>query len=64
MTRASVSQFPSLRHLAPEILDYIDGLDGTEGDLHLTARRLRDIAVLDDYDDQRARFRDLVGDAV
>ena len=36
----------------------------TEGGLHLTARRLRDIAVLDDHDEQRARFRDLVGDTV
>ena len=43
-------------------LEYIDGLDGTAGGLHLTARRLRDIAVLDDHDEQRARFRDLVGD--
>ena len=64
VTRARVSQILSLRRQAPEILEYIDGLDGTEGGLHLTARRLRNIAVLDDYDDQGARFRDLVGDAI
>ena len=40
------------------------GLDGTEGGLHLTACRLRAIAVLDDHDEQRARFRNLVGDTV
>ena len=64
MTRARVSQLLSLLHLAPEILAYIDGLHGTEGSLHLTARRLRAIAVLNDHDEQRARFRDLVGDTV
>ena len=64
VTRARVSQLLSLLRLAPEILEYIDGLDGTEGGLHLTARRLRDIAVLDDPDAQRARFRALVGDTV
>ena len=62
VTRARVSQLLSLLRLAPEILEYIDGLEGTEGGLHLTARRLRDIAVLDDPDEQRARFRALVGD--
>ena len=64
VTRARVSQLLSLLRLAPEILAYIDGLHGTEGCLHLTARRLRAIAVLDDPDEQRARFRDLVGDTV
>ena len=64
LTRARVSQLLSLLRLAPEILEYIDGLDGTEGGLHLTARRLRDIPVLDDPDAQRARFRALVGDTV
>ena len=49
VTRARISQLMSLLRLAPEILEYIDGLDGTEGGLHLTARRLRDIAVLDDH---------------
>ena len=63
LTRARVSQIMSLLRLAPEILANIDGLDGTEGRLHLTARRLRDIAVLDDHDEQRARFLELVGDA-
>ena len=63
MTRALISQLMSLLRLAPEILAYIDRLDGTEGCLYLTARRLRDIAVLDDHDEQRARFRDLVGAA-
>ena len=43
VTRARVSQLLSLLRLAPEILEYIDGLEGTEGGLHLTARRLRDI---------------------
>ncbi len=64
VTRARISQLMSLLRLAPEILEYIDGLDGTEGCLHLTARRLRDIAVLNDHDEQRARFRDLVEDTV
>ena len=64
MTHARISQLLSLLRLAPEILEYIDGLDGTEGSLHLTARRLRNIAVLDDHDEQRARFRDLVDDTV
>ena len=62
VTRARVSQIMRLLRLAPEILAYIDGLDGDEGGLHLTERRLRDIAVLDDQDVQRVRFRDLVGD--
>ena len=61
VTRARVSQLLGLLRLAPEILSYIDGLSGTEGALHLTARRLRDIAILDNRDEQRARFRDLVG---
>ena len=61
VTRARISQLMSLLRLAPEILKYIDGLDGTEGGLYLTARRLRDIAVLDDHDEQLDRFRDLVG---
>ena len=38
------------------------GLEGTERGLHLIARQLRDIAVLDDPDEQRARFRVLVDD--
>ena len=62
LSNARVSQLMSLLRLAPEILAYIDRLDGTEGCLHLTAYRLRDIAVLSDHDEQRARFRDLVGD--
>ena len=62
VTRARVSQLLSLLRLAPEILEHIDGLDGDEGGLHLTERRLRDIAILDDQDVQRVRFRDLVGD--
>ena len=61
VTRARVSQLLGLLRLAPEILSYIDGLSGTEGALHLTARGLRDIAILDNRDVQRARFRDLVG---
>ena len=64
VTRARVSQIMSLLRLAPEILAYIDRLDGNEGGLHLTERRLRDIAVLDDQDAQRARFWELVGGAV
>ena len=62
VTRARISQLMNLLHLAPEILAYIDGLDGAEGCLHLTARRLRSIAVLDDHDEQLARFWELVGD--
>ena len=62
VTRARVSQIMSLLRLAPEILAYIDGLDGDEGGLRLTERRLRAIAVLGDHDEQRARFRELVGD--
>ena len=61
VTRARISQLMNLLRLAPEILAYIDGLDGTEGRLYLTPRRLRDIALLDDHDAQRVRFRDLVG---
>ena len=60
VTRAKISQTLSLLRLAPEILAYIDGLEGTEGCLHLTARRLRDLAVLDDHDEQRRRFRALL----
>ena len=62
VSRARISQLMSLLRLAPEILEHIDGLDGTEGRLHLTARSLRDIAVLDDHDEQKDRFRDLVAD--
>ena len=62
LSRARISQLMSLLRLAPAIITYIDRLDGTEGACHLTARRLRDIAVLDDHGEQRARFRDLVGD--
>ncbi len=64
VTRARISQLMSLLRLAPQILEYIDRLNGTEGCLHLTARRLRDIAVLDDHDEQRVRFRDLVGNTL
>ena len=62
VSRARISQLMSLLRLAPEILEYIDGLDGTEGGYYLTAGRLRRLAVLDNHDEQRARFRDLVGD--
>ena len=61
VTRARVSHVMRLLRLSPEILAYIDGLGGSEGCLHLTERGLRDIAVLDDHDEQGARFRDLVG---
>ena len=61
LSRARISQLMSLLRLAPGILAYIDGLDRTAGRLHLTARKLRAIAVLDDHDEQQARFRDLVG---
>ena len=54
----------SLLRLAAEIPEYIDDLDGKEGGLHLTARRLRDIAVLEGHDEKRARFLDLLGDTV
>ena len=62
VTRARISQLMSLLRLAPEILEYIDALDGTEGGYYLTARRLRHIAALDDHAEQLARFRGLVGD--
>ena len=60
VSRARVSQLMSLLRLAPEILAYIDRLDGTEGCFHLASRGFRDIAVLDDHTQQLARFRDLV----
>lgn len=61
VTRARVSQVMTLLRLAPEIIEYIDDLDGTEGYLHLTERRVRAIALLEDHDAQRAAFGDLVG---
>jgi len=61
VTRARVCQVMSLLRLAPEILEYIGDLDGSEGCLHLTERRIREIAVIEDQDEQRARFGEMVG---
>jgi len=61
VTRARVSQIMGLLRLAPEILDNIDDLDGSEGCLHLTERKLRQISVLTDHQEQLARFSELVG---
>jgi hypothetical protein len=61
VTRARVSQIMSLLKLAPEIQTYIDDLEGTEGCFHLSERKLRQIALLEDHDEQRARFGELVG---
>lgn len=61
VTRARVSQIMGLLRLAPEILDHIEDLEGSEGCLHLTERKLRQIAVLQDHQEQLARFSELVG---
>jgi hypothetical protein len=61
VTRARVSQVMTLLRLAPEIVEYIDDLDGSEGCLHLTERKVRAIALLEDHDAQRAAFGELVG---
>ena len=61
VTRARVSQIMALLKLAPEIMTYIDDLEGTEGCFHLSERKLRQIALLEDHDEQRARFGELVG---
>ena len=61
VTRARISQVMGLLKLAPEILDHIDDMDGNEGCLHLTERKLREIAVLQDHQSQLARFSELVG---
>ena len=61
VTRARVCQVMTLLRLAPEVMEYIDDLDGTEGCLHLTERRVRAVALLEDHDDQRAAFGELVG---
>ena len=61
VTRARISQVMGLLRLAPEILDHIDDMDGNEGCLHLTERKLRNIAVLQDHQEQLARFSELVG---
>jgi hypothetical protein len=49
-----------LLNLAPAILDHIDDLEGDEGCLYLTERKLRRIAMLPDPADQLACFKDLV----
>lgn len=61
VTRARVSQVMTLLRLAPEIVEYIDDLDGSEGCLHLTERKVRAIALLEDHAAQRAAFGELVG---
>ena len=61
VTRARVCQVMTLLRLSPEVMEYIDDLDGTEGCLHLTERRVRAVALLEDHDDQRAAFGELVG---
>lgn len=61
VTRARVSQVMTLLRLAPEIVEYIDDLDGSEGCLHLTERKVRAIALLEDHAAQRAAFGKLVG---
>jgi len=61
VTRARVSQVMTLLRLAPEIVEYIDDLDGSEGCLHLTERKVRAIALLENHDAQRAAFGELVG---
>ena len=44
LTRARISQILSLLRLAPEILDYIDNLNGDEGQMFLTAKMLLPLA--------------------
>ncbi len=61
VTRARVCQIMALLRLAPEIMQYIDDLGGDEGCFHLSARKLRQIALIEDHDEQRARFGELVG---
>jgi len=61
VTRARISQVMALLRLAPEVMAYIDDLDGSEGCRHLTERRVRTIARLKDHDEQRAAFGELVG---
>lgn len=61
ITRARVSQIMALLRLAPEIQDLIDGLNGDEGAYALTERGLRQIALIEDRDEQRQRFAELVG---
>jgi hypothetical protein len=61
ITSARVSQVMGLLNLAPAILDHIDDLEGDEGCLYLTERKLRRIAMLPDPADQLARFEELLG---
>ena len=61
VTRARVSQVMALLRLAPAILDHIDDMDGDEGCLHLTERKLRRIALTEDQAEQVALFEELVG---
>lgn len=61
VTRARVCQVMTLLRLAPEVMEYIDDLDGSEGCLHLTERKVRAVALLEDHDAQRAAFGDLIG---
>jgi hypothetical protein len=61
VTRARVCQVMTLLRLAPEVMQYIDDLDGTEGCQHLTERKVRAVALLENHDQQRTRFGELVG---
>jgi len=61
ITSARVSQVMDLLNLAPAILDHIDDLEGDEGCLYLTERKLLCIAMFPDPVEQLARFEELVG---
>jgi len=60
LTRARVSQILSLLRLAPEILDYIDNLNGDEGEMFLTAKRLLPLVNLP-KEEQVERFERTMG---
>ena len=56
LTRARISQVLSLLRLAPEILDYIDNLNGDEGQMFLTAKILLPLVRLP-REEQVERFK-------
>ena len=59
--RTWVYELMGLLRLAPEIIEYIDALDGTEDWRHLSEPKLRAIAKLKDHAAQRMAFEKLVG---
>ena len=62
VTRARVCQLLNLLELDDKIKSYLLSIKDTKEHNFFTERRLRDIAIIKDKDEQLRRFRELLGD--